>query len=56
MTLQGEGSLGGEMSVEKVYVLPEKRFLRKKEIVEDLIKLKDVADERKGIRRVASWM
>jgi hypothetical protein len=53
--LQGEGWLGGEMLVEKVYILLEKRFLRKKEIVEDLLKLRDVADERKGIKRVASW-
>jgi hypothetical protein len=56
MTLQGEGWLGGEILVGKVYILPEKRFLRKEEIVEDLVRLKDVADERKGIWRVASWM
>jgi hypothetical protein len=53
--LQGGGWLGEEMLVEKVYILPEKRFLRKKEIAEDLFKLRNVADERKGIKRVSSW-
>jgi hypothetical protein len=43
----------GDDSRESIY-MPEKSFLRKKEVVEDLLKLKDVAGEGKGIRRVVS--